>query len=190
MAERWPRYFSRGPEAIKAVLMVSADRDVVMFNPKKRYSDYRFPDEPDGAGIPSAQRVQEIMDNGRIQAGLLENRLFSGRERDLTPSFHLGPGETVRGVVAWSPCHHAGHETLAVNLNLYLVGQSDEGHAVFIEAASFDNEYEIIEYVALPGQGEPGTYPQVRRLDGRMLPICDAKLRLRSQHLGTVVRAA
>ncbi|MCC6752166.1 MAG: S8/S53 family peptidase [Deltaproteobacteria bacterium] len=156
LQQRWPSLFQYRPMPTRAALLASScntwegapynrcSHDVDIPDSAKSYSDYRYPDERDGAGVPSAGRIADMVTRGRV---LAEQTWWPSSFDPLQRTRVIGQymfqqGDRVRAVLAWDGCPGAGAHAdldLRVLRNNY---QVNEG------GASYDNPYEIIEFVA------------------------------------------
>jgi hypothetical protein len=154
MQDRQPM-FEYWPEAVRAVLMTSANHDILTPTAGKTYSDYRAPDERDGAGVPNAARIVSILDNSRWSASSLTPANFDGNSKRVMGSVVVDtPGTRIRAVAAWSTCPtgtSSGTTGISADFDLHIL---DPNGANVMNAASYDGSHEIGEIVATAA----GTY--------------------------------
>ena len=159
MNQQWPPLYSSWPEATRAALMASADRDVHQTNdplcptPGKTYSDYHCPDERDGAGVPNAARLEQMANSGHVRKDVL----FRDFSFDASGKYifgqdvYLQQGQRLRAVLSWDVCPttntipNGSANGVHADLDLHIL--QPNGTLVF-NAASYDGGYEIAEIVA------------------------------------------
>ncbi len=154
MQDRQPM-FEYWPEGVRAVLMASANHDVLTPTAGKTYSDYRAPDERDGAGVPNAERILSILDGGRWSVASLMPVDFDNSDKKVMGTVVVDtPGTRIRAVAAWSTCPTGtsrGTTGISADFDLHILDPG--GHNV-MNAASYDGPHEIGEIVAT----QTGTY--------------------------------
>lgn len=145
--QRWPSPFYRWPEVVRAAMMASADRDVLVPVPGKTYSDYQSPDERDGAGVPNATRIQAMQNAGRITRHILDkNTSFDQYGKKIMATVQLNANQRLRAVLAWRGCPTPTPPNSAhADFDLHII--SPQG-IILANAASYDGTYEIAEIVA------------------------------------------
>jgi hypothetical protein len=158
MNQRWSSTYSGWPEATRAALMASANVDVDQIahtaacpTAGKTYSDYHCPDEKDGAGVPSAVRLEAMQSNSRVRKATLSRASsFTNNLYTFGNDVYLSQGRTLRAVLSWDACpktsipFQSGNGTHA-DLDLHVLDPS--GNRV-LNGASYDSAYEIGEFTA------------------------------------------
>lgn len=100
MHQRWWNIFAYWSEVVRAALMASATVDLLTPDPgppPKTYSDYRSPDERDGAGVPDAARIEDMVNNNRISwyvwtpSSFVDNKLIVGHAGSRRQAHPCGP---------------------------------------------------------------------------------------------------
>lgn len=158
MRQRWPALYSGWPEATRAALMASANVDVDQIphtaacpTNGKTYSDYHCPDEKDGAGVPSAARLEAMANSSRVRkAKLYRASSFTNYLHIFGNDVYVSQGQTLRVVLSWDVCptttipFSSGNGAHA-DLDLHVLDPN--GNRV-INGASYDSGYEIGEITA------------------------------------------
>ena len=121
--------------------------------PGKTYSDYRCPDERDGAGVPNASRLEQMANSGHVRKDVL----FRDFSFDASGKYifgqdvYLQQGQRLRAVLSWDVCPttntipNGSANGVHADLDLHIL--QPNGTLVF-NAASYDGGYEIAEIVA------------------------------------------
>ena len=129
------------PETVKAVLMASAVHNV---EGDSRLSEY------DGAGAVDLLAAYETASSNRIDGWAPTSDDFP-----ITVTFSATKGQRIRVAIAWDSHPDAGHppttDPLESDLDLVIY---DPDNSVAAYSMSFDNSYEIVDFLAL----EDGTY--------------------------------
>lgn len=157
MNERWPSTFNKWPEATRAALMASADRDIDTPVAGKTYSDHRSPDEHDGAGVPNAARIEAMVQGSRAgHMPLYRATSFDSQNMMTLAYVYLAQNDVLRAVISWDGCPttnipaNYGNKAHA-DLDLHVYSPSG---ALVATADSWDGTYEITEITAATS----GTY--------------------------------
>jgi hypothetical protein len=158
MIQRWSYPFLYWPEVTRATLMASAAQDVDTPVAGKTYSDYRPPDERDGAGIPDAARIENMINQKRVMRLNLHKKddFDAQAKKIITQVEGIEVGDRIRAVLSWTGCPNSDPDAQIGNgahadLDLHILDPN--GNRVF-NAASYDGTVEIGEIVAATA----GTY--------------------------------
>jgi CSLREA domain-containing protein len=158
------------PELVRPMVMTAALRHNVLGVSLSRNG---APDERDGAGVPTATTLRQLVAQGTYMTMMLDPSMFDGSNRYLPPgaSFTLQPGETARAVLGWMYCSEAGTNRLSADLDLQLVERSSG--TVVDWSTSYTNSLEMIQYTNRGSQ--PQTYDL--RLTHAGFSTCEGVLR-------------
>jgi len=143
------------PEAIRAILMVSAIHDIDRPVPGKAFSNYQAPDENDGAGVPVVDQMFGVMNGttGNYQTLDLEPSDFDASNKKELASISVNAGEKIRAVISWNTCPNGyGYGPVSpplpgVSADFDLTIKNPGG-GVEMTASSYDGGYEILEITA------------------------------------------
>ncbi|MCC6746028.1 MAG: S8 family serine peptidase [Deltaproteobacteria bacterium] len=163
LQERWPSFFQYWPEVTRAALMASAcsrwisapynycTHDVVAPHGEKSYSDHLDSDEQDGAGVPDADRIQQMMYVGHVRPPetWTPTSFDSVTHKRTLVSLWLTAGQRVRAVLSWEGCPGYGVQS-DFDLRARRVNSPPPLTDIQVSQGgnSYDNAYEIIEFKA------------------------------------------